>query len=142
MASGTQPRRPRQGPGGRRWPWVVRGIFALPAAYPQGLYRQQVIHFGLSLKDEPTNRGIWDIWLGKSEAVLGRLYWSSAVAHVHTDFEPPRVFEWVPTEGALGRLYDDPPAPVSEWVRSVRIEKKFNGKPNGQGNSAAGRGAG
>ena len=103
------------------WPWVVRGIFALPAPYPQGTYRRQVIHFGLSIKDDPTNRGIWDAWLGKFEGVLGRLYWQSAVVHLDTEFEPPRVFEWVPTEAAMGRIHDDPPRPVAEWVRSISL---------------------
>jgi hypothetical protein len=103
------------------WPWVVRGIFALPAPYPEGTYRRQVIHFGLSIKDDPTDRRIWDVWLGKFERVLRGLYWWSAAAHLSTDFEPPRVFEWVPTEAAMGRLYDDPPQPIAEWVRSVRV---------------------
>jgi hypothetical protein len=106
------------------WPWVVKGIFALPAPYPQGTYRRQVIHFGLSIKDEPRNRGIWDVWLGKFENVLRQLYWWSAAAHLDTDFEPPRVFEWLPTEAARGQLYDIPPQPVTEWVRSVRITKQ------------------
>lgn len=102
------------------WPWVVRGIFALPAPYPQGLYRRQVIHFGLSLKDDPVDPKIWDVWLGKFEAVLRRLYWFSVVAHVQTDNGPSKVFEWVPTELALGRLYDYPPVAVSKWVCAVR----------------------
>lgn len=103
------------------WPWVVRGIFALPAPYPQGTYRRQVIHFGLSLKDAPGDPGTWDVWLGKFEAVLRQLYWWSAQAQIDTEFGPPRVFEWVPTEAAMKRLLDDPPQPVSEWVRSVRV---------------------
>ena len=111
------------------WPWVVRGIFALPAAYPQGTYRRQVIHFGLSIKDEPSDRGIWDVWLGKFERALRGLYWWSAVAHIATDFEPPRVIEWVPTEAAMGRLYDDPPQPVAEWVRSVRSAEPRKAEP-------------
>jgi hypothetical protein len=105
------------------WPWVVRGIFALPAPYPQGTYRQQIIHFGLSIKDEPSNRRIWDVWLAKFERILRQLYWSSAVAHLETDFEPPRVFEWLPTETATRRLLDDPPQPVEEWVRSVEFRE-------------------
>jgi hypothetical protein len=111
------------------WPWVVRGMFALPASYPMGTYRRQVIHFGLSIKDEPSDRGVWDVWLGKFEAVLRRLYWLSAVAHLTTDFEPPRVFEWVLTEAAMGQLYDDPPQPVSEWVRSVRYNRSTQTNP-------------
>ncbi|MDG3004387.1 hypothetical protein [Paludisphaera mucosa] len=103
------------------WPWVVRDIFALPAPYPQGTYRRQVIHFGLSIKDDPYDRILWDEWLGKFEQVLRRLYWWSAAAHIETDFGPPRTIEWAPTEAAMGRLYDDPPQPVSEWVRSDRL---------------------
>jgi hypothetical protein len=103
------------------WPWVVRGIFAVPALYPHGTFRRQVIHFGLSVKDDPNNRGIWDVWLGKFETVLRLLYWWSAVVHLETDFEPPRVFKWVPTDAAMGRLHDEPPQPISEWVRTVRV---------------------
>lgn len=75
------------------WPWVVRDIFALPAPYPQGTYRRQVIHFGLSIKDEPFDRGIWDVWLGKFERVLRTMYWCSAAAHVATEWAPPWVFQ-------------------------------------------------
>ena len=106
------------------WPWLVRDIFALPAPYPQGTYRRQVIHFGLSLKDDPDDRGIWDVWLTKFERVLRKLYWRSGVLHLSTEFEPPRVFEWVPTETAMGGLYDDPPRPVSEWFRSVTFSER------------------
>lgn len=106
------------------WPWVVRGIFALPSAYPQGCYRRQIIHFGLSLKDDPYDPGRWDVWLGKFESVLRRLYWLSATVHMSTDFEPRQVFEWVPTERAIGKLYDDPPQPVDEWNRTVRNDDR------------------
>jgi len=69
------------------------------------------------------------VWLGKFEAVLRRLYWWSAVAHLQTDFEPLRVFEWIPTEAAMGRLYNDPPEPVAEWVRSVRVTEQRQAAP-------------
>ena len=101
---------------------MVRGAFALPAPYPRGTYRRQVIHFGLSVKDDPDNRGVWGVWLGKFERVLRCLYWWSAAAHLATDFEPPRVLEWVPSEADMGRLSDDPPRPVTESVRSVRAD--------------------
>jgi hypothetical protein len=106
------------------WPWLARVIFALPAPYSRGIYRRQVIHFGLSIKDDPTNRGLWDIWLGKFEAVLRRLYWWSALAQIDTEFAPPRVLDWVPTEVARSRLYDDPPQPVAEWLRSDRVSEQ------------------
>jgi hypothetical protein len=108
-------------PEGDDWPWVVRDVFALPAPYPQGTYRRQIIHFGLSLKDEPHDRGVWDVWLSKFEKVLRRLYWWSATLHLQTDFEKPRIFEWTPTEAAMARLYDDPPQPITEWSRTVRV---------------------
>jgi hypothetical protein len=102
------------------WPWVVKGMFALPAPYPQGTYRRQVIHFGASIKDEPCDRSIWDLWINKFEQVLRQLYWWSAAVHLSTEFEPPKLIEWTPTDAALGRLYSDPPVPVNEWVRSER----------------------
>jgi hypothetical protein len=102
------------------WPWVVRSIFALPGPYPQGVYQSQVIHFGLSMKDDPCDRGVWDKWFVKFEVVLRQLYWWSTVAVLQTEFEPTRMFEWVPSEAAIRQLYDDPPKPVTEWVRSVR----------------------
>lgn len=104
------------------WPWIVRGIFALPAAHPQGTYRRQIIHFGLSIKDDPSDRSIWDTWLGKFERVLRSMYWWSAAVHVETDFEPPRKFEWIPTESAMAKLREDPPQPVAEWLRTVRVD--------------------
>ena len=61
------------------------------------------------------------MWLDKFENVLRRLYWLSANVHLETEFEPPRMFEWLPTEAAMGGLYDDPPKPVTEWIRSVRF---------------------
>lgn len=112
------------------WPWVVRGVFALPAPYPQGTYRCQIIHFGLSIKDDPNDRSIWDVWLAKFEGVLRLLYWSSAVAHIATDFEPPRAVEWIPTDAAMDRLYEDPPQPIAEWVRSVRFAEPRQAAPS------------
>jgi hypothetical protein len=50
------------------WPWLVRGMFALPAEWPQGPFRSQIIHFGASLKDEPHDRACWDTWIGKFES--------------------------------------------------------------------------
>ncbi|MFN0018511.1 MAG: hypothetical protein ACKVP0_09645 [Pirellulaceae bacterium] len=101
------------------WPWLVRGMFALPAEWPRGTYRSQVIHFGASFKDEPQDRACWDVWIGKFEALLRRLYWWSATLHLETEFEPERVFRWLPTAAAIERMAGDPPLPVQEWQRSV-----------------------
>jgi hypothetical protein len=75
------------------WPWLIRGMFALPHRWPYGIYRTQVIAFGESLKDAPYDRGCWDRWLGKFEALLRRLYWWSAAVYLTTDFENPRLFQ-------------------------------------------------
>lgn len=101
------------------WPWLVRGMFSLPAGWPRGTYRSHVIHFGGSLKDEPQDRTCWDAWLSKFEALLGRMCWWSATLHLVTEFEPERVFRWLPTTAAVNRMVGDPPQPVEEWERAV-----------------------
>jgi hypothetical protein len=103
------------------WPWLVRGMFSLPADWPQGTYRTQVIHFGASLKDEPHDRSCWDAWLGKFEAVLRRLHWWSATLNLRTEFEPERVFRWVPSQTAIDAMVGNPPHCVQEWTRSVVV---------------------
>jgi hypothetical protein len=102
------------------WPWVDLSIFSLPGPYPLGSYRRQIIHFGLSLKDDPsTFPAWWDEWLGKFEAVLTSLYWTSVRLHVDRDFEPARQeYAWVPTAEAAALLRDDFPRPVASWERS------------------------
>ncbi len=101
------------------WPWLVRGMFSLPAPWPQGTFRRQVMHFGGSFKDDAFDADVWDRWLAKFEAVLGRLYWTSAVVHVEVDAGPPRTWRWVPSGVALDRMMrsNDPP-PVREWTRT------------------------
>jgi hypothetical protein len=111
------------------WPWLIRGMFALPAEWPQGTYRSQVIHFGASLKDEPEDRSCWDRWLSKFEALLRRLYWWTATLHLVTEFEPERVFRWRPDAGAVDRMISDPPQPVEEWQRSVTVFTPTKSEP-------------
>lgn len=103
------------------WPWLVRGMFALPAGWPRGTYRTQVIHFGASFKDEPQDQSCWDGWVGKFEAALRQLYWWSATLHLVSEFEPERMFRWLPTAAAVDRMVCDSPQPVQEWVRSVIV---------------------
>ena len=107
------------------WPWVVRGIFAFPAPYPEGTYRRQVIHFGLSIKDDPTDPG----HLGR---VAGQVRGGAAAALLVVGAGPDRHrvraaagVRVVPTEAARGRLYDDPPQPVGEWY--VRCGSRSKG---------------
>lgn len=102
------------------WPWVDLSIFALPGPQPIGTYRRQIIHFGLSIKDDPDPAGKWwESWLGKFENVLRRLFWSSVRLHIERDFQPRRQeYTWTPTEQATAALHADPPEPVGGWVRS------------------------
>jgi len=89
------------------WPWLTRGMFALPAHAPQGTYRSHIVHFGASFKDEPHDRACWDVWLAKFEALLRQLYWWSATLHLVTEFEPPRVFQWLPTPAAIDQMLSE-----------------------------------
>ena len=98
------------------WPPLVRGMFALPAAWPVGTYRQQVIHFGGSFKDESI--GLGTLWVGKFEGLLRQLYWLTAVVHVETEIGLPRVWRWTPTDAALARLGTGDPPPMDDWVRT------------------------
>ncbi|MCU0708995.1 MAG: hypothetical protein MUF23_11940 [Pirellula sp.] len=106
-------------------------IFALPGPHPLGSYRRQIIHFGLSLKDDPDEYPKWwDTWLIKFEAVLRRLYWRSVRLHIERDFDPQKEeYEWVPTDLAITAQMDDLPQPVATWERTVRTVsgKKLQG---------------
>lgn len=107
------------------FPWVDLSIFALPGPDPIGTYRRQIIHFGLSLKDDtcgPDDEAWWDEWLDKFEAVLRKLYWTSARLHFETDFTPRREYYWVASEAAKAKMWDDPDfaEPVTDWHRSIQ----------------------
>lgn len=102
-------------------PFVTGGMFALPAPEPEGTYRCQIIHFGVSLKDDPTDRGVWDQWLLKFEAIIRQMYWFSVLAYVRTDFEPDRIFRWSPTQRAVAEMISESPQPVCDWTRTVSV---------------------
>jgi hypothetical protein len=105
------------------WPWADRSIFALPGPHPVGTYRRQVIHFGLSIKDDPSDVSLqWiEHWLGKFENLLKQLFWSSARLCIERDFSPQRCeYYWIPTDHARQGMLDDPPHPIATWERSVQ----------------------
>ncbi len=122
------------------WPWLTRAMFQLPAGRPQGTYRTQIIHFGLSMKDGiPLNRsGGYDDgyhpihswrhpardsitgWIEKFETLLRQMYWFGADVHVHTDFEPDRKFSYVLTDTSFKAMCDPhDPKPINDWTLSV-----------------------
>ena len=45
------------------WPWVDMSIFSLPGPFPIGTYREQLIHFGLTLKDSPSKEKWIEEWI-------------------------------------------------------------------------------
>jgi hypothetical protein len=100
-----------------QWPWLTRSMFALPGRWPQGTYREQIIHFGLSMKDDPPlspnsafkpDRG-WPKedrksvygWIEKFEKLLREMFWFGANVHLITEFEADRVFYYPPTKAAF-----------------------------------------
>lgn len=102
------------------YPWLIRSAFALPGRYPQGTFRRQIIHFGLSLKDDSSDPKLWDVWFEKFETILRRLYWFSAKVHLQTDFKPDVTFIYLPTDESLAGLHADQPRPIAEWQRFVK----------------------
>jgi hypothetical protein len=99
------------------WPWLNRSMFALPGPWPHGTYRRQVIHFGVSIKDDPDGRTVLGLWMSKLEGVLRDLYWHSTRVIVESDFEDDKLVEWAPTREAVARMLTDDPSPVRDWQR-------------------------
>ena len=117
------------------WPHLTRSMFALPEKGAQGRYQAQIIHFGLSMKDEPPlspsaaydpqhgwpkkdRQSVYG-WLAKFENVLRRLYWYGANVHATTDFEPDRVFYYTPTEAAVEKMIADDSQTINEWELKI-----------------------
>ena len=102
-------------------PWVDKSIFALPGDHPHGTFRRQVIHFGLSMKDDPNNLdGLMSTWIDKFEGVLRQLYWMSVRLHLDRDFDGCIDYEWNATEEARVKFLTDPPEPTCDWTREIK----------------------
>ncbi len=101
------------------WPFLGRGMFALPERWPRGTYRSHVIHFGASLKDEPSDPSVWEGWLAKFEALLRQLFWWSAELQLRAEGRQAQMYEWLATSAAVDRMFGDSPQPVHEWERSM-----------------------
>lgn len=114
------------------FPWLTRDMFALPASEPQGTYRSQVIHFGLSFNDDPqgvSERDAWPTpkregihgWIIKFERVLTHLYWFGADLFVQTDFEPLAHVRYLPTSAATDQMFGENLSPVGAWDRTIKF---------------------
>lgn len=124
----------RQLPEDEDWPWFDKSVFSLPAPYPKGTFRHQVIHFGFSMKDDPRNYKedsyysgkMWNALINKFENILRQLYWSCVRLHFESDFEPTKEYTWIPSEQDRAIMLSANPEPIKEWVRTEKnIGKKY-----------------
>ena len=69
------------------YPPLTRNMFSLTASRYgiPGLYKESVIHFGLTVKDIEER---WDVWVDKFETVLEIVEWEGARAHLEFESAP------------------------------------------------------
>lgn len=119
------------------WPWLTRSMFSAASEYPVGVYEQEIIHFGLTMKDDPATRDPGPLtsppilgwrydgrhcvneWVLKFEELLRNLYWLSVSLHIDTDFEPHSVVSYLPTDEAFEGMLANPRRCPAEWKRTI-----------------------
>jgi hypothetical protein len=101
------------------YPPLTRNMFSLTAARyaVPGLYKELVIHFGLTVKDIEER---WDVWLDKFESVLEIIEWSDARAHLEFEYTP---------EGFQKKFFDYRWASPRGAGRTDRAAWEFEGGP-------------
>nr|WP_298109233.1 hypothetical protein [uncultured Pseudomonas sp.] len=83
-------------PSGDAWSFLGREMFAACLQSSAGLYQTQVIHFGASYRSVEYE---WSLWVAQFEALLKRLYWTSAVVHLETELNGTHTFRWESDNG-------------------------------------------
>ncbi len=83
-------------PAGDAWSFLGREMFASCLQPSAGLYQTQVIHFGASYRSVEYE---WSLWVVQFEALLKRLYWTSAVVHLETELNGTHTFRWESDNG-------------------------------------------
>lgn len=84
-------------PAGDAWSFLGREMFASCVQPSAGLYQTQVIHFGASYRSVEYE---WSLWVEQFEALLKRLYWTSAVVHLETELSGTHTFRWETDSGS------------------------------------------
>ena len=83
-------------PSGDAGSFLGREMFAACLQPSAGLYQTQVIHFGASYRSVEYE---WSLWVAQFEALLKRLYWTSAVVHLETELNGTHTFRWESDNG-------------------------------------------
>jgi hypothetical protein len=78
------------------WSFLGREMFSCCEQPGAGRYLTSVIHFGASY---PGVQYEWNLWVKQFEALLKRLYWSSAVVHLETELNGSHTFRWETDNG-------------------------------------------
>lgn len=101
------------------YPRLTRNLFSLTASrYPiPGLYKEVVIHFGLTLKDFADD---WDVWLDKFESFLELFPWQEARVHLELSR---------PVAGEVSEFSYRWAMPLSEPLAGNRTRWRFEGGP-------------
>jgi len=106
------------------FPWIHRNMFNFPDPENiEGTYRDQVITFGASYKSVEYE---WDEWLNKFEAILRKLYWSSATIHLETEVVGDHKYEWIFDINQPDNWITDNPQPTTMWTFSGGPRKFFD----------------
>ena len=100
-------------PSGEGWPFLGREMFSFCGEPEQGLYHTQIIHFGASYAAVEYE---WSLWVQHFEALLRRLYWSSAVVHLETELNGAHTFRWETDSGCQSPEQSDMPLRCA-WER-------------------------
>jgi hypothetical protein len=94
------------------FPWITREMFLVPDPDSDNMYRDQVIVFGASYKSVEYE---WDEWLDKFEAILKKLYWSTATIYLETELVGNHRYEWMFDLNQHDNWISDNPQPTMLW---------------------------